>query len=65
MISIVALIGGAGGANDAASSVMFGGAAIIVLPLVYGIGGLIGGAFMAVVYNFVASAAGGIEMDLG
>lgn len=43
---------------------MIGGmAAVIILPIVYGIMGFVGGIISAVVYNFIAGMVGGIEMD--
>lgn len=42
---------------------MAGVGAVIVLPIFYGLVGLIGGAIMAAIYNFIASIIGGIEMN--
>ena len=41
----------------------FGFAAIIILPLFYGIMGFIGGAIFAAIYNFIASKVGGIVLE--
>lgn len=41
-----------------------GAFAIIVAPIVYGIGGFIGGVIGAAIYNVVAKWVGGIELDL-
>jgi len=44
---------------------MYGGAAaIIILPIMYGIFGFIGGAIGAWIYNLVAGWIGGIEIEL-
>ena len=42
----------------------FGGAAVIILPIVYGIGGFIGGIILAAIYNLVAGVVGGLELNL-
>jgi hypothetical protein len=44
---------------------IFGAAAIIVLPIVYAILGAIGGLIMAAIYNLVARYTGGIQIQLG
>jgi len=43
---------------------IFGGGAIIFLPLVYGIMGLVMGFIGAIIYNWVASKVGGIEIEI-
>ena len=43
---------------------LFGVGAIIILPVLYGIMGLVLGAVTAAIYNVVAGAVGGIEMDI-
>lgn len=43
---------------------VIGGIGILFLPVLHGVGGFIGGAIMAVIYNGVASVAGGIELEL-
>jgi len=45
-------------------SVLFGAGAIIILPIVYGIMGLIVGFLVSVVYNTIARTVGGVEIDL-
>lgn len=39
-------------------------ASIIGFPLMYGVLGFLGGALSALVYNFVAGIAGGIELEM-
>ncbi len=43
---------------------MFGLGAIVLLPLVYGAMGFVMGAFTAAIYNLVARAIGGLEIEL-
>jgi hypothetical protein len=43
---------------------MFGVGAIIVLPILYGCGGFIGAAISAWLYNLIAGAVGGVEVDV-
>ena len=43
---------------------MAGLAALIILPIVYGILGFIAGAIYAALYNLVAGMVGGIEIDV-
>ncbi len=54
-------------AGQAMGPAMFGAAAIIILPLIYGIGGFIGGFLWGIItalfYNLVAAMVGGIEFD--
>jgi len=42
---------------------MYGMGAVIILPIVYGIMGLILGWFVAVVYNTVSKKFGGVEIE--
>lgn len=42
---------------------MFGVGAIIFLPIFYGVLGFIGGALTAWIYNMIAGATGGIEVE--
>ncbi len=62
-LAVVAGVGAAAGGNGMQGA----GAAvgmIIFMPVVYGIGGFIGGALAALLYNLVAKIAGGIEFDV-
>ena len=42
---------------------LFGVGAIIFMPIFYGIIGFVGGALTAWIYNMIAGAAGGIELE--
>ena len=43
---------------------VFGVGAIVILPIVYGIIGVVFGAIVAAIYNGVAGMVGGIEVEL-
>jgi hypothetical protein len=72
IVALAALAGGMVGAMEGGDSgfgswvfgAMAGVGAIIVLPLLYGVFGLIGGALGAVLYNLFAGLFGGIEVEL-
>ena len=49
------------GLNPAGLGVGFG--FVIFAPLLYGIGGFIGGAINAVIYNVIAEITGGIRLE--
>jgi len=55
---------GAAFSNDGngAAALGLGAAAIIVIPITYGIMGFVGGAIMGFLYNIIAGMAGGIEI---
>lgn len=67
LLSLVGIgAGGPGGpANPAAALIGLGFAAVIALPVFYGIAGFIGGAFYAFVYNIISGMTGGLEMEIG
>ncbi len=51
--------------NQAGAFGMVGGiAALIILPIMYGVIGFIAGAIGAALYNLVAGVVGGIEIDV-
>ena len=67
IVSLVSIVGGALAQDDGSSGVfgmVFGAAAIIILPIFYGVFGFIGSLIAAALYNVVASAVGGVEVDL-
>jgi hypothetical protein len=45
-------------------SLLFGMGAIVSLPILYGLIGLVSGAFASALYNLVAGWIGGLELDL-
>jgi hypothetical protein len=50
------------GWNAAGLGIIFGVGAVIILPIIGFIGGLIEGLIMAVIYNFLAPRIGGIKL---
>lgn len=63
IMSLIAILGVAAQGGQGAEGVLLGVGAVIVLPIMYGIGGFIGGGIMAALYNLVASLVGGIKID--
>ncbi|OFW04761.1 MAG: hypothetical protein A3H96_10110 [Acidobacteria bacterium RIFCSPLOWO2_02_FULL_67_36] len=68
---VFALISVVGGSLAASNSDMpswagpvFGVGAIVFLPILYGVMGLIGGAIGAALYNVAARIGGGVELDV-
>ena len=66
IFSLVALAGGfsAESSEEAGFTAVFGVAAIIVLPLLYGGIGFLATFIAAWLYNVLADVVGGIELDL-
>ncbi len=74
IFAVAAMVGGMAGAADSvnpatgfasgALGAMFGVGAIIILPICYGVLGIIMGALTAALYNLFAGMFGGIEMDI-
>jgi len=66
LFACIALVGGSlAQRNDAgAFGALFGVGAIVLLPLFYGVGGVMFGALSAWLYNVFAGMVGGIEVQL-
>ena len=69
LFSLFSLLGAAVGASQDAGgaffAMVFGIGAVVILPIFYGVLGLIGGILTAALYNLAASVVGGIELELG
>jgi hypothetical protein len=67
IIALAAMAGVAGNANQGDHSALpflgMGAFAVVFIPLLYGIGGFIGGIICAAVYNLVAGVVGGLELE--
>ena len=66
VMSLVALAGGfAGQTNESAAfGAFFGAAAIVVLPVFYGVLGFVTTLISAALYNLLAGVVGGVEIDI-
>jgi hypothetical protein len=67
IFSLITVLGGALAPNDAPGGVfgmLFGVAAIVVLPIFYGVMGFVMSLIGAALYNVAASSLGGVEVDL-
>ena len=65
LIGMAGLMSRANPDLPAAFGLIFGAAAIIVLPICYAFIGAIGGLIMSAIYNLVARYTGGIQIQLG
>jgi hypothetical protein len=64
-ISLFSVVGSAFAPKDAgAIGMLFGAAAVVALPIFYGILGFIMTLIMAALYNLVAGWVGGVELDV-
>jgi hypothetical protein len=63
-ISLAAMAGAFAGEELGAMGAVLGVGSIIVAPIVYGCMGFIGAAIGAWLYNLVAGAVGGVEIDV-
>ena len=61
-LSLISMLGFAGGTNSVLQG-MFGAAAIVVLPIFYGLLGFLGTLIMTSLFNLVVGITGGIEVD--
>ena len=68
IISLIALAGGFGFGSDPQGSAAFGGlmgvAAVLVLPICYGLLGFVATLIAAWLYNVAADVVGGVEVDI-
>jgi hypothetical protein len=67
IVSLISVVGGALAPHDEAggmAGLLFGAAAIVVLPIFYGVLGFVASLIGAALYNMVASFVGGIEIDV-
>jgi len=64
IVSAASMIGGALGGSEAGMIAMvFGAAAVILLPLLYGCMGFVGALIGASLFNLAAGWVGGIELE--
>jgi len=66
-LALAGMLGAVAGGSDGPEGIvalLFGGAAIIILPVLYAIIGFVGGAVGALIYNVIAGLVGGIEVVL-
>ena len=67
IVSLISVVGGALVPGDEAggmTGMLFGAAAIIVLPIFYGVLGFVFSLIGAALYNAVASIVGGVELEV-
>ena len=67
IISLVSLVGGAfapPGSDAGPMGMLFGAAAVVVLPIFYGVLGFVMSLIAAALYNLAAGWVGGIEIDV-
>ena len=65
LITLVFVVSGAMvGETEGVMAFLFGAAAVITLPLFYGIMGFISGILMAIPYNLIAAWIGGLEVEV-
>jgi hypothetical protein len=68
VFACIALVGGSvaqrNGDQGAAFGALFGAGAVVLLPLLYGVLGVVFGALTAWLYNVFAGMVGGIEVQL-
>lgn len=65
VISLFSLVGGAFASDDMGfAGFLFGAAAVIVLPIFYGVLGFVMSLIGAALYNLAAGWIGGVELDV-
>jgi hypothetical protein len=69
LFTLLALVGATAGASSdqemAWMAPLFGIAAIVIFPILYGVVAFVMGLFVSGLYNLVAARVGGIEVTLG
>lgn len=63
LVSVVGAVAGGGG-DAAVGGLVAGLGSLIVIPLLYGLGGFIGGIISAFLYNVVAGMIGGMILEV-
>jgi len=64
VISAVSMVGGAmGGSEAGALGMLFGAAAVVLIPVLYGCLGFVMTLIGASLFNFVAGMVGGVELE--
>ena len=64
LLSLVGAVAGMASGEDQAAFALLFSAAIVILPILYGLLGFLGGLLTAFLYNVVAKFAGGLELGL-
>jgi hypothetical protein len=65
LFTLLTLAGARAAGGDAgALAAAFTVGAIVILPILYGMGGFFAGLVFAVLYNLVAAIVGGVELEL-
>jgi hypothetical protein len=67
ILALASMLGATmGGSEEGPAWVMgaLGMGAIIIMPIFYGLMGIVGGAIGALLYNLFASVVGGVEVDV-
>lgn len=64
VVSAISVVGGAlGGSDTGPFGMMFGAAAVVLIPLLYGCIGAVGSLVGAALFNLAAGIVGGIEIE--
>jgi len=64
LLGVGSMLGSVGGQQAGMIGAVGGIAALIILPIMYGVIGFIAGAIGAALYNLIAGIVGGIEIDV-
>ncbi len=64
IVTLVALAGLGADRDGALPGLLFGVAAVVVLPIFYGVMGAVVGALSALLYNLFAGMVGGVRLDV-